>query len=77
MRTRPLDATKPTCEVGLGKADNTRDNTKYTSDGGVPQWAAHTSADLILLVESFRSLFPSSPLPGHVQRAIGRQWSGA
>lgn len=81
MRSRPPDATKPTKpggEVGLGEADVTADcEAKYTDNGASHQWLRYTSADLILLVETFRSLFPSAPLPSHVQRAIGRQWSGA
>lgn len=65
-------------EGALGKAGVSADcETKYTGNGASHQWLTHTSADLILRVATFRSLFPSAPLPSHVQRAIGRQWSGA
>ena len=77
---RPPDATKPTPggDVGFGKADNTGNGeAKYTSSGPASQWAARTSPDLIALVLALRWLFPTTPLPTHVQRALGHQWSGA
>ena len=64
--------------MGFGEADKTADSdTNYRSSGDRPQWIAATSRELVALVLALRTLFPASPLPSHIQRALGREWGAA
>ena len=72
----PNDEGPDLAEGAPGKADATVDgDQKYTGNGACPQWVERTSADLVSLVATLRSMSPSSALPPYVQRALGRQWS--